>query len=63
MQKMKESMRKISSIDFIPLIIAYILVIIFFAIKSPHFFNVKNFLNIALYAANIGILACTMTRI
>ncbi len=63
MQKMKESMRKISSIDFIPLIIAYILVIIFFAIKSPHFFNVKNFLNIALYAANIGILACTMTLI
>lgn len=63
MQKVKESMRKISSIDFIPLIIAYILIIIFFAIKSPHFFNVKNFLNIALYAANIGILACTMTLI
>lgn len=63
MQRMKESMRKISSIDFIPLIIAYILVIIFFAVKSPHFFNVKNFLNIALYAANIGILACTMTLI
>lgn len=63
MQKVKESMRKISSIDFIPLIIAYILVIIFFAIRSPHFFNVKNFLNIALYAANIGILACTMTLI
>lgn len=63
MQKMKENLQKISSIDFIPLIITYIIVIIFFAIKSPHFFNVKNFLNIALYTANIGILACTMTLI
>ncbi|MFT3984339.1 MAG: ABC transporter permease [Lachnospiraceae bacterium] len=63
MQKLKESVKKISSIDFIPLIISYVILIVFFAIKSPHFFNVTNFLNIALYAANIGILACTMTLI
>ena len=60
----KQNKRKSAlSIDFLPLIVAYIVLIAFFAIKSPHFFTVKNFLNIALYAANVGILACTMTLV
>lgn len=63
MQKFKASLKKLSSIDFIPLVIAYLIVIVFFAIRSPHFFNMNNFLNIALYASNVGILACTMTLI
>ena len=60
----KQNKRKSTlSIDFLPLIVAYVVLIAFFAIKSPHFFTVKNFLNIALYAANVGILACTMTLV
>lgn len=57
----QKKFKKALSIDFLPLIIAYVVLIAFFAMKSPHFFTVKNFLNIALYAANVGILACTMT--
>lgn len=57
----QKKFKKALSIDFLPLVIAYVVLIAFFAIKSPHFFTVKNFLNIALYAANVGILACTMT--
>ena len=60
----KQNKKKFAlSIDFLPLIVAYIVLIAFFAIKSPHFFTIKNFLNIALYAANVGILACTMTLV
>lgn len=55
--------KKALSIDFLPLIIAYVVLITFFAMKSTHFFTVRNFLNIALYAANVGILACTMTLV
>lgn len=63
MQTIKNSLKKVSSIEFMPLVIGYIILIIFFAIKSDHFFTVNNFLNIALYAANVGILSCTMTLI
>lgn len=59
----QKKFKKALSIDFLPLIIAYVVLIAFFAMKSEHFFTVKNFLNIALYAANTGILACTMTLV
>ena len=59
----QKKFKKALSIDFLPLIIAYVVLIAFFAMKSEHFFTVKNFLNIALYAANAGILACTMTLV
>lgn len=59
----QKKFKKALSIDFLPLIIAYIVLIAFFALNSPHFFTLKNFLNIALYAANVGILACTMTLV
>lgn len=59
----QKKFKKALSIDFLPLIIAYIVLIAFFALNSPHFFTIKNFLNIALYAANVGILACTMTLV
>lgn len=63
MQTLKNSLKKVSSIEFLPLVIGYVILIIFFAIKSNHFFTLNNFLNIALYAANVGILSCTMTLI
>ncbi len=59
----QKKFKKALSIDFLPLIVAYIVLIAFFALNSPHFFTIKNFLNIALYAANVGILACTMTLV
>lgn len=63
MKELMKKARRAASIDFMPLIIAYVILIAFFAIKSPHFFTVRNFLNIALYAANVGVLACTMTLV
>lgn len=63
MQVLKDSLKKILSVDFIPLVIGYVILIVFFAVKSDHFFTVNNFLNIALYAANVGILSCTITLI
>lgn len=59
----KSKLRKISSLDFLPLIIAYLVIIVFFSLTTEHFFAWKNFLNIFLYTANIGILGCTMTLI
>lgn len=59
----RKRFKKALSIDYLPLIIAYVILIVFFATQSEHFFTIKNFLNIALYAANVGILACTMTLV
>ncbi|NLF28456.1 MAG: ABC transporter permease [Clostridiales bacterium] len=63
MNQVQKKSRRAASIDFMPLIIAYVLLVVFFAFKSQHFFTVRNFLNIALYAANVGVLACTMTLV
>ncbi len=54
---------RIKSFDYLPLIIAFALIIAFFGVSANHFFAVRNFLNILLYAANVGILCCTMTLI
>jgi len=54
---------RIKSFDYLPLIIAFALIVAFFGITTNHFFAVRNFLNILLYASNVGILACTMTLI
>ena len=42
---------------------ALIALVIFFGLKSPYFFRVSNFLNIGLYAAIMGTVACSMTFI
>ena len=42
---------------------ALVALVIFFALKSPYFFRVSNFLNIGLYAAIMGTVACSMTFI
>lgn len=53
----------VKSIDFLPLIIAYIIMVAFFAFTSEYFFTFSNFMNIAMYAAIIGILSCTTTLV
>lgn len=53
--------KKISSFEYLPLIIAYLIITVFFAITTDHFFAVRNFMNILLYTANVGILCCTAT--
>ncbi len=42
---------------------ALVAVIVFFSLASPYFFNTTVFLNIGLYAAIMGTLACSMTFI
>ena len=42
MQTIKNSLKKVSSIEFMPLVIGYIILIIFFAIKSDHFLDRKS---------------------
>ena len=51
------------SVDFISILIAYIIVIIVFSSASPHFLTVRNFLNVGQYAAVIGVAATSMTLI
>lgn len=53
--------KKISSFEYLPLILAFLIVIVFFALTTNHFFAAKNFMNILLYTANVGILCCTAT--
>ncbi len=42
---------------------ALVVLIIFFGLNSPYFFRMSNFLNIGLYAAIVGTVACSMTFI
>jgi len=55
--------KKISSFEYLPLIIAFLIVVTFFAITTEHFFALRNFMNILLYTANVGILCCTGTLV
>ncbi|HWR24095.1 MAG TPA: ABC transporter permease [Feifaniaceae bacterium] len=58
--------RKLSSPDASALMTvsgALLVLIVFFSIQSPYFFSLKNFLNIGLYAAIMGTIACGMTFI
>lgn len=43
--------------DYLPLIIAFAIIVAFFGIMAPNFFAVRNFLNILLYAANVAFLS------
>ena len=62
-EKEKFEFRNSPLYDYLPLIIAFVLILAFFGITTNHFFAVRNFLNILLYAANVGIMCCTMTLI
>jgi len=59
----KDVYDRIKSIDFLPLVLAYLIMIVFFSITSQYFFSVRNFMNIALYAAIVGTLACSTTLV
>ena len=62
-EKKNFEFRKSALYDYLPLMIAFVLILLFFGVTTKHFFAVKNFLNILLYAANVGIMCCTMTLI
>ena len=55
--------KKITSFEYLPLILAFLMIVVFFAIMAEHFFSVKNFMNILLYMANVGIVCCTATLV
>ena len=40
---------------------ALLVLIVFFALSSPYFMSVRNFLNIGLYAAIVGCISCSVT--
>lgn len=67
MQKFNKNSKKgfdyFKSVDFLSILIAYIIVIIVFSNLSPHFLTIRNFLNIGQYAAVIGVVATSMTLI
>jgi len=56
---MKTIFNKIRKIEFLPLLLAYALIVIFFSIASPYFLTVKNFMTIVLFASIVGILSLT----
>lgn len=62
-EKKNFEFRKSALYDYLPLMIAFVLILLFFGVTTKHFFAVRNFLNILLYAANVGIMCCTMTLI
>lgn len=49
--------------SLLTVIIALIVLILFFTLASPYFLSVKNFLNIGLYAAIVSCVACSITLI
>ena len=49
--------------SLLTVICALLVEIIFFSWRSEYFFNVKNFLNIGLYAAIVGCISCSVTFI
>ena len=53
----------IKRIDYLPLIIAYLLMCVFFSVTSKYFLSFNNFMNIFLYASIIGILSCSTTLV
>jgi len=68
MQQPKQFNRKkwsinLKSIDFLSILIAYIIVIFVFASASPVFLSIRNFLNVGQYAAIIGVAATSMTLV
>lgn len=64
MKNVISSLKKnLGAIDFLPLIGAYVIMIIFFSLTSEYFFTLSNFMNILLYAAIVGILACSTTLV
>jgi ribose transport system permease protein len=55
--------KKISFSTEMALLLAYLVMIIFFAIASPYFLSIRNFLNIGLAASIIGIAATGQTLV
>jgi ribose/xylose/arabinose/galactoside ABC-type transport system permease subunit len=61
--KKNKLLDNIKSLDFLSILIAYIIVIAVFAPSSRHFLTIRNFLNIGQYAAVIGTMATSMTLV
>jgi ribose/xylose/arabinose/galactoside ABC-type transport system permease subunit len=56
-------MAMLRGIDFLPLILAYIILCVFFSITSPFFLSFKNFMNVFLNAAIMGIMTLSTTMV
>lgn len=52
---------KMKSLDFISILVAYVIIITVFATASPYFLSVRNFFNIVQYAAIVGVMATSYT--
>jgi len=61
--KNNDFFKNFKSLDFLSILIAYIIVIAVFSTSSPHFLTIRNFLNIGQYAAIIGTAATSMTLV
>lgn len=54
---------RFKGVDFLSLIIAYVILCAFFSLTSPYFFSFRNFMNIFLNAAIMGILSLSTTLV
>lgn len=57
MNAVRQIFGRIRKVDYLPLILAYILIILFFSFSSPYFLTFTNFMSIVLYASIVGILS------
>ena len=62
MKKRKDGVKSGAS-SLLTVICALLVEIIFFSWRSPYFLNLRNFLNIGLYAAIVGCISCSVTFI
>jgi len=62
MKKRKDGVKSSAS-TLLTVICALLVEIIFFSWRSPYFLNLRNFLNIGLYAAIVGCISCSVTFI
>lgn len=59
MKYLNSVFKKAKKIEFLPLLLAYIIIVAYFSVASPYFLTVKNFMSIVLYASIVGILSLT----
>jgi len=62
-ERIKRYLSSDNASSMITVIGALTLLMVFFSLTSPHFLSTRNLLNIGLYAAIVGTVACSMTFI
>lgn len=61
--KLSDTLNKIKSINFLPLILAYVILCVFFSLTSKYFLSFRNFMNILLNGSIMGIMTLSTSLV